>query len=103
LPGLPFSFHYLLKEATEPIYWWLGGTASYNPSLFDPSPARNQIGRPDDQGFVAGNYSGMRHSPMALIMPDGKVLVHRGSTSDQRYSAGLDRDAVLVPEEFDPA
>jgi hypothetical protein len=39
---------------------------------------------------------------MALIMPDGKVLVHRGSTSDQRYSAGLDRDAVLVPEEFDP-
>jgi hypothetical protein len=38
---------------------------------------------------------------MALIMPDGKVLVHRGSTSDPRYSAGLDRDAVLVPEEFD--
>jgi hypothetical protein len=73
-----------------------------NPSLFDPSLARTKIGRPDDQGFVAGNYSGMRHSPMALIMLDGKVLILRGSTSDPRYSAGLDRDAVLVAEEFDP-
>jgi hypothetical protein len=39
---------------------------------------------------------------MALIMPDGKVLVLGGSTTDPRYSAGMDRDAVLVPEEFDP-
>jgi hypothetical protein len=38
---------------------------------------------------------------MALIMLDGKVLILRGSTSDPRYSAGLDRDAVLVAKEFD--
>ena len=35
-------------------------------------------------------------------MPDGKILVIAGSTSDPRYSAGCDNDAVLIPEEFDP-
>jgi Domain of unknown function (DUF1929) len=67
-----------------------------NPILFDPSPARSQV------GATPANFSGMRQNSMAIIMPDGKVLVIGGSTTDPRNSAGLDHDAVLIPEEFDP-
>lgn len=63
-----------------------------DPRLFDPSPHRPST------DTVPGNVSGMRQHCLAVLLGNGEVLVLGGSTTDPEPSAGLDRDAVLLPE-----
>ncbi|MQB02063.1 MAG: DUF1929 domain-containing protein, partial [Actinobacteria bacterium] len=49
-----------------------------------------------------GNEPGMRQNCLSVLLPDGNVFVLGGSTTDPRWNAGLNSDAVRVAEMFNP-
>jgi hypothetical protein len=102
-------------DAWPPAGLWqpTSGRDTSDARLFNPSPHRPvQVaerefpGRGDSPGGNPTRYSnvpGMRQQGIAVLLPDGTVLVVGGSTTHPEDWSGYFFDGVMLPEVFEPA